>query len=146
MMSSNWSVVSHLATAYTSMLSGFSRVQLCNLMDSSPPSASVHGIFQAGVSEWVAVPFSRPFPTQGSAKHSKTLGCHSLLTWQGVCPFPPPPLQPNFIPEPLTPQSSVTLTAFNRILQHNKVSASEPLACFPSPCPPPPPESRVLSH
>ena len=28
-------------------------------MDSSPPSSSVHGILQARVLEWVAIPFSR---------------------------------------------------------------------------------------
>ena len=32
---------------------------LCNPMDCSPPDASVHGILQAGILEWVASPFSR---------------------------------------------------------------------------------------
>ena len=32
---------------------------LCNPMDCSPPCSSVHGIFQARVSGWVAIPFSR---------------------------------------------------------------------------------------
>ena len=32
---------------------------LCNLMDCSPPGSSVHGILQARIVEWVAVPFSR---------------------------------------------------------------------------------------
>ena len=32
---------------------------LCNLMDCSPPGSSVHGIFQARILEWVAIPFSR---------------------------------------------------------------------------------------
>jgi len=31
----------------------------CDLMDCSPPGSSVHGIFQARVLEWVAVPCSR---------------------------------------------------------------------------------------
>ena len=31
---------------------------LCNLIDSSPPDSSVHGIFQTGVLEWVAIAFS----------------------------------------------------------------------------------------
>ena len=35
-------------------------VQLfCNPMDCSPPGSSVHGIFQAGILEWVAISFSR---------------------------------------------------------------------------------------
>ena len=32
---------------------------LCNPMDCSPPGSSVHGILQARILEWVAVPFSR---------------------------------------------------------------------------------------
>ena len=32
---------------------------LCDLMDCSPPGSSVHGILQASVLEWVAIPFSR---------------------------------------------------------------------------------------
>ena len=32
-----------------------------------PPGFSVHGILQAGIPKWVAIPFSRGiFPTQGS--------------------------------------------------------------------------------
>ena len=34
-------------------------------MDCSPPGSSVHGIPQARVLEWVAISFSRIFPTQG---------------------------------------------------------------------------------
>ena len=32
---------------------------LCDPMDCSPPGSSVHGIFQTGILEWVAIPFSR---------------------------------------------------------------------------------------
>ena len=32
---------------------------LCDSMDCSPPSSSVHGILQARILEWVAIPFSR---------------------------------------------------------------------------------------
>ena len=31
---------------------------LCNLMDCSPPGCFVHGILQARILEWVAIPFS----------------------------------------------------------------------------------------
>ena len=42
------------------MLSCFSRVQLfCDAMDCSPPASSVHGILQAWILEWVAMPSSR---------------------------------------------------------------------------------------
>ena len=36
-----------------------SRPTLCGPMDSSPPGSSVHGILQARILEWVAIPFSR---------------------------------------------------------------------------------------
>ena len=40
---------------------------LCDAMDCSPPGSSDDGIPQAGILEWVAIPFSRGiFPTQGS--------------------------------------------------------------------------------
>ena len=32
---------------------------LCNPVDCSPPGSSVHGILQARILEWVAIPFSR---------------------------------------------------------------------------------------
>ena len=39
----------------------------CDPLDFSPPGFSVHGILQARILEWVAIPFSRGiFLTQGS--------------------------------------------------------------------------------
>jgi len=32
---------------------------LCDPMDCSPPGSSFHGILQARILEWVAIPFSR---------------------------------------------------------------------------------------
>ena len=37
----------------------FSHVWLCDHMGCSPPGSSVHGILQARILEWVAIPFSR---------------------------------------------------------------------------------------
>ena len=37
---------------------------LCNPIDCSPPGSSVHGILQARILEWVAMPSSR-----GSSRH-----------------------------------------------------------------------------
>ena len=34
---------------------------LCDLMDGSPPGSSVHGILEARIPEWVAIPSSREF-------------------------------------------------------------------------------------
>ena len=39
-----------------------SPVRLCDPMDCSPPGASVQGILQARVLEWVAISYSRGFP------------------------------------------------------------------------------------
>ena len=51
---------------------------LCDPVDCSPPDSSVHGILQAGIPEWVAVPSSRGILLfQGSNPH---LLC--LLHWQ----------------------------------------------------------------
>ena len=36
-----------------------SRLTLCDPMDCCPPGSSVHGILQARILEWVAIPFSR---------------------------------------------------------------------------------------
>ena len=35
-------------------------------MDCSPPVSTVHGIFQARILVWVAIPFQEIFPTQTS--------------------------------------------------------------------------------
>ena len=41
------------------MLVAQSCLSLCNSMDYSPPGSSVHGILQARILEWVAIPFFR---------------------------------------------------------------------------------------
>ena len=42
------------------LFQSLSHVRLfCDSMDCSPPGSSVHGIFQARILEWVAIPFSR---------------------------------------------------------------------------------------
>ena len=48
-------------TLQACVLSRFSRVKstLCDPMDFSPPGSPVHGIFQARILEWVAMPSSR---------------------------------------------------------------------------------------
>ena len=52
----------------------------------SLPGPSVHGILQAGILEWVVMPSSRIFQTQGSNP-----GLSSLLHWQaGSLPLVPP--------------------------------------------------------
>ena len=46
---------------------------LCNPMDCSPPDSSVHGILQARILEWVAMPSSRDLPKPGIKHRSPTL-------------------------------------------------------------------------
>ena len=54
------------------LLSRFSRVQLCDPIDSSPPGSSVSGILQTRILEWVAISFSN------ACMHAKLL--QSCLT------------------------------------------------------------------
>ena len=66
------------ALAVSNTVCVFSCVRLCNLMDYSLPGSSVHGIHQARILEWVAMPSSRRSSRrQGSDPH---LLC--LLHWQ----------------------------------------------------------------
>ena len=60
---------------YMCLLSHFS-LTLCDPMDCSPPSSSVHGILQATILEWVAIPFSRVL-TWGSNRG--LLPCRQIL-------------------------------------------------------------------
>ena len=43
----------------TACCAALSYVRLCDPVDCSPLGSSVHGIFQARIMEWVAMPFSR---------------------------------------------------------------------------------------
>ena len=49
---------------------------LCNPVDCSLPGSSVHGILQARILEWVAIPFSRG----ASQSRSPALQVYSLLS------------------------------------------------------------------
>ena len=50
---------------------------LCDPMDCSLPSSSVHGILQARILEWVAIPFTRGSSLQGS--NLGLLHCRQIL-------------------------------------------------------------------
>ena len=75
------------------MLSCFSRVQLfASPMGHSLPGSSVHGVLQARILEWVAIPFSR-----GSALEGSNQNLLHFLHWQvGYLPLTPSekPLNP----------------------------------------------------
>ena len=69
-------------------LSRFSRARLCAaFMDSSLLGSSVHGILQARILEWVAMPFSRA----SSLPRDGTCVSYFCLHWQaGSSPLAPP--------------------------------------------------------
>ena len=48
---------------------------LCDPMDCSPPGSSVHGILQARILEWVALPFSRGFSQPRDQAHISCVSC-----------------------------------------------------------------------
>ena len=62
---------------YMKVLVTQSRPTLCSPTDCGPPGVSVHGILQARILEWVAIPFSRIFPTQG--RNPGLLHCRRTL-------------------------------------------------------------------
>ena len=50
---------------------------LCNPMDCSLSGSSVHGILQAGIQEWVPIPFSGDLPNLGIKPRSPALQADS---------------------------------------------------------------------
>ena len=72
---------------------------LCDLMDSTQPSSSVHGIFQARILEWVAISFSR-----GSSRpRDQTRVSHIV----GALPSEPPGKALNILLIHLIPMSTL---------------------------------------
>ena len=82
---------------------------LCDLTDCSPPGSSVHGILQARILEWVAMPFSKGSFQLRNQTHISYVPCiggsffttTKLMPWEhawqmGVgenCPWCPAPFQ-----------------------------------------------------
>ena len=86
------------------ILSYQSCLNFCNFIDCSPPGSSVHGILQARILEWVAMPSSR-----GSSWPRNWTHISSLLHWQ-VSSLPlAPPGKPSF--------KRVTSVQFNSVAQ-----------------------------
>ena len=65
-------------TDITCALSHFSHARLCDPMDCSPPDSSAHGILQARILEWVAMPSCRG----SSQPQGLNLHLLRLLHWQ----------------------------------------------------------------
>ena len=51
---------------------------ICDSKDGSPPGSSVHGILQARMLEWVAMPSARGLPNSGIEPKSSALQADSL--------------------------------------------------------------------
>ena len=62
---------------------------LCDPMDCSLPGFSVHGIPQARILEWVAIPFSRNLPDPGIKPGSSCTAGRLFTVWATRKPFPP---------------------------------------------------------
>ena len=60
---------------------------LCDPMDCSPPGFSVHGILQARILEWVAIPFSGDLPNPGIKPGSVALQADSLSSEPPANPY-----------------------------------------------------------
>ena len=62
---------------------------LCNPIDCSPPGSSFHGIFQAGIPEWVAISYSRGSsqPRDWTPIPCMSMGFSRQEYWSGL-PFP----------------------------------------------------------
>ena len=55
---------------------------LCDPMDCSPPSSSVHGIFQARVLEWVAIAFSNIYTHTQTHTHTHIyIYIYTIVPW-----------------------------------------------------------------
>ena len=48
---------------------------LCDPIDCSPPGSSVHGILQARILEWIAMPFSRGSSLPRDRTHVSYVSC-----------------------------------------------------------------------
>ena len=77
---------------------------LCDPMDCSPPGSSVHGILQARILKWVAIPFSRGQLNPGTESKSSALQADSLMS--------EPPGKPNmdFVKVPFLLYMTISLS------------------------------------
>ena len=63
-------------------------LSLCDPMDCIPPGSSVHGISQARILKWVAIPLSRDLPKPGIELRSPALQANFLpceLPGKSIC-------------------------------------------------------------
>ena len=81
-----WNIISDRMSLLLLLLSRFSRVRLCDPIDSSPPGSPVPGILQARTLEWVAISFSNSWKWKVKVK---SLSPAQLLAtpWTAAHPY-----------------------------------------------------------
>ena len=57
------------------------RTPICDPIDCSPPGSSAHGILQARILEWVAIPFSRGPPKPGDQTRVSCITSRFFTNW-----------------------------------------------------------------
>ena len=80
--SNNWNFSWRLFFLFMKMKVSVAQLYLtlCDPMDCSPPGSSVHGISQARILEWVAMPFSRgSFPPRSPTFQADSLPFEPLI-------------------------------------------------------------------
>ena len=93
---------------------------LCDPMDCSPPGFSVHGILQARILKWVAIPFSEDLPNLGIKPGSPALQADSLSAES--------PGKPKYAKNPPNPATTLQNRCFLRedVLTGDKRSEGGP--------------------
>ena len=116
-VSHNW-VTKHSTHLHESESVSHSVVTLCDTMDCSLPGSSVHGILQARILEWVAMPSSRGiFPTQGS--NPGILHCRQV-PYSLSCHGSPKPWYVNYFE--ISPNYNTVLASLKKFLNFVGVS------------------------
>ena len=65
-------------------------LSLCDPVEDSPPGSSIHGILQARILEWVAMPFSRGSSRPRDRTHISYIFCIGSATWEAPpCTYTP---------------------------------------------------------
>ena len=65
------------------VLAAQSCLTLCDPMDYNPPGSTVHGILQARILEWVAIPFSRGPSWPRDLTRISCIACRFFTDWAG---------------------------------------------------------------
>ena len=117
--------MSQTIRAYMHAQSLQSRLTLCDCMDDSPPGSSFHGILQARILEWVAMPSSRGSSRPRDRTHISYASCTDrqchLKSISQV------KLTTTFFPDKPTSRMIAPCLAIHMLLPHKDVTQRPPL-------------------